>query len=160
MRTDRGVIAEVGFMSITADTLTEDDIRGELALAIDSGDRDYARLAQIARGTWKGAHRWQSTRRSCLPACDTCGRDPDDEMHIDVARAAIATAINARGSAKRGEPGEPGVVSAVVCAWCDRTISVDDRGLLRRHGRGGQRCQGSGTHQSRHPLSPSEMWRK
>lgn len=82
---------------VTAENLTDEQIREEWTLALDAGDRGVAELAQVALGSWRGAHEWSSTIRSRVPACDICRREPGDStVHIGAARARIAAAINAR----------------------------------------------------------------
>lgn len=81
---------------VTAETLTDEEIRTEWSAALDRGDRNAAELAQVALGQWQGSHEWTCTRRHQIPACDTCGKEPGDRLHIGRARERIAAAINAR----------------------------------------------------------------
>jgi hypothetical protein len=83
-------------VTVTAETLTDEEIRTEWSAALDRGDRNAAELAQVALGTWAGSHEWTCTRRNQIPACDICGGEPGARGHICRARERIATAINAR----------------------------------------------------------------
>jgi hypothetical protein len=87
--------------TISAETLTDEQIREAWGSALDRGDQDFARICQIALGTWNGSHEWVCTRRNQVPACDQCGHGPGDDLHVHVARERIVSTINAR--AKRGK---------------------------------------------------------
>jgi hypothetical protein len=88
---------------VTVETLTRESIRLVWSDALDRGDRDLAMIAQVALGEWHGSHRWQSTNRHRIPACDICGSHPGDvKRHIDAAIAHIVVSLNARREAGRG----------------------------------------------------------
>jgi hypothetical protein len=83
-------------VKVTAETITDAQIRELLGDALDRGDRDLAQVAQVALGIWHGSHPWTASTVDHTPACGVCGCRPDDEQHTGQARERCVAAWNAR----------------------------------------------------------------